>query len=488
MEGQGAIQTQDRSVDERFKVFQVLDCPGKPDSTWRTAVPPLCQCYSRLSPADYFGRTMIANLPDSVTVGVINVAVGGCDIRLFDKDIYMDYDSTYTESWFIDKVEAYGWNPYQHLIDFARLAQQDGVIKGFLLHQGETNTGQQQWPSYVDKIYTDMLADLSLSADSVPLLAGEVLSAPGNCCSSMNTIINTLPQTIETSYVISSDDCPGQDNAHFNSEGYRIFGRRYAEQMLSLMGYEVVYAEPECATVGESWGIFGDASASNAAYVIPGGETESSTDVAPTDAARMISMEFTLASDTTYYVYGRFNNPSSENDAIWLKIDDGAFQLYDNLTTDGWEWKELVSAQLSPGVHTITIAIAETGTSLDKMVLKNSQIAPVSVGEEAAVLCNPDFSVGYTMPSMEGYILEQNYPNPAFGNTTISFKIPTTCFVSLTLFNSKGVEVAELAGKDFEPGTHAIQYNVDTLPAGNYFFSMKAGEFQAMKRMVIGGE
>src|SRR5690554_4408276 len=274
MEGQGTIQNQDKLVDERFKVFQVLDCPGKPDSTWRTAVPPLCQCWSKLSPADYFGRTMIANLPDSITVGVINVAVGGCDIRLFDKDIYMDYDSIYTESWFTDKVKAYGWNPYQHLIDFTRLAQQDGVIKGILLHQGETNTGQQQWPSYVEKIYTDMLADLSLTADSVPLLAGEVLSAPGNCCASMNSIINTLPQTIETSYVISSDDCPGQDNAHFNSEGYRILGRRYAVKMLSLMGYDAVYTEPECATVGENWSVFGDASASNVAYVIPGGEAE----------------------------------------------------------------------------------------------------------------------------------------------------------------------------------------------------------------------
>ncbi|MFO7867960.1 MAG: sialate O-acetylesterase [Bacteroidales bacterium] len=241
MEGQGTIENQDKTVDNRFKVFQALNCPhlNREKGTWYTATPPLCQCYSGLSPADYFGRVMIANLPDSITVGVINVAVGGCDIRLFDKDIYRDYDSTYTESWFTDKVKAYGWNPYQHLIDLALEAQKDGVIKGILLHQGETNTGNQQWPTYVKKIYTDMLADLSLNADSVPLLAGEVLSAPGNCCASMNTIINKLPQTIETSYVISSDNCPGQDEAHFNSVGYRILGNRYGKKMLSHMGYEV---------------------------------------------------------------------------------------------------------------------------------------------------------------------------------------------------------------------------------------------------------
>jgi hypothetical protein len=254
MEGQGTIQPQDRTVDSRFKVMQALDCSnlGRTKATWYTAVPPLCQCWSGLSPADYFGRTMVANLPDSITIGVIDVAVGGCDIRLFDKDIYQDYDSTYTESWFISKVEDYEWNPYQYLIDLAKLAQQDGVIKGILLHQGETNTGQAEWPSYVKKIYNDMLTDLSLNADSVPLLAGEVLSAPGNCCSSMNTIINRLPDTIPTAYVISSSGCTGMDEAHFDSEGYRKFGRRYAAKMLSLMGYEAAYTEAECGTVGDN--------------------------------------------------------------------------------------------------------------------------------------------------------------------------------------------------------------------------------------------
>jgi hypothetical protein len=242
MEGQGAIESQDLTVDKRFKVFQALDCPNlnRTKRTWYTAVPPTCQCYSKLSPADYFGRTMVANLPDSITVGIINVAIGGCDIRLFDKDIYQNYDSTYTESWFTSKVIGYEWNPYKYLIDLAKLAQNDGVIKGILLHQGETNTGQQQWLSYVKKIYNDIVKDLSLNANSVPLLAGELVSNEGSCCSSMNSIIDQLPNAIPTAHVISSAKCPSQDNAHFNSEGYRILGKRYAVQMLSLMGYKAI--------------------------------------------------------------------------------------------------------------------------------------------------------------------------------------------------------------------------------------------------------
>jgi hypothetical protein len=242
MEGQGTIEPQDTIVNNRFKVFQALDCPdlGRTKAKWYPAIPPTCQCTSKLSPADYFGRTMVANLPDSITVGIINVAVGGCDIRLFDKDIYQDYDSTYKQDWFTSKVANYGGNPYKHLVDLAKLAQKDGLIKGILLHQGETNTGQTQWLSYVKKIYNDMLGDLSLNANSVPILAGEMLSTEGSCCSAMNAIVDQLPSVIPTAHVISSKGCPGQDAAHFNSEGYRILGRRYAIQMLSQMGYKAV--------------------------------------------------------------------------------------------------------------------------------------------------------------------------------------------------------------------------------------------------------
>ncbi len=239
MEGQGIIETQDQKVHERFLVLQAVDCPnlGREKGCWYPAVPPLCRCWSGLSPADYFGRTLIENLPDSIRVGIINVSIGGCFIELFDKDIYQDYDSTYNEDWFLDIIKGYGHNPYQHLVQLARTASKDGNIKGILLHQGESNTGDREWPEKVGKIYIDLLADLNLEPDSVPLLAGEVVHADQDgVCSAMNPIIATLPQTIPNSRVISSKGCTAmEDKAHFDSAGYRELGRRYARQMLTLL-------------------------------------------------------------------------------------------------------------------------------------------------------------------------------------------------------------------------------------------------------------
>lgn len=241
MEGQGTIEAQDKTVNSRFQVLQSVNCSnlGRTKGKWYKAVPPLTRCWSGLSPADYFGRTMVENLPDSIRIGIINVSVAGCKIELYDKDTYTTYVASITETWLKNIIAEYNGNPYGYLVDMAKLAQKDGVIKGILLHQGESNTSDTQWPAKVKKIYNNLLTDLNLKSDSVPLLAGEVVHADqGGICASMNTIINRLPQSIPTSYVISSSKCTdAADNLHFNSAGYRELGKRYAKKMLQIMGY-----------------------------------------------------------------------------------------------------------------------------------------------------------------------------------------------------------------------------------------------------------
>lgn len=238
MDGTGYLEDQDYAVDERFKTFQPVDCPGlnRVKETWYTAEAPLSRCLLRLSVVDYFGRTMVEKVDENVTVGIINVAVGGSNILLYDKDQYQNYNTKEGQDWYSEIMAMYNSNPYQYLMDLANLAQQEGVIKGILLHQGESNSGDTEWPNYINKIYIDMLSDLSLSADKVPLLAGELLRASGNCCSDeMNPIINTLPDVIPTAHVISSEGCTGQDSAHFDAAGYREMGKRYAEKMFTLL-------------------------------------------------------------------------------------------------------------------------------------------------------------------------------------------------------------------------------------------------------------
>ena len=248
MEGFPGIEEQDKkNVDNRFQVMAAVDFPklNREKGRWYSAVPPLCRPSTGLCPADYFGRTMVANLPRNIRVGVVIVAVAGCKIELFDKYNYLAYDST-APSWMKNIIKQYDGDPYQYLVDMAKLAQKDGVIKGILLHQGESNTGDKDWPNKVKGIYNNLIKDLNLNAEKVPLLAGEVVNADEQgACASMNKIIDDLPKTIPNSYVISSAGCPAipPDHLHFTAEGYRILGTRYAEKMLSLLGYNI--SKPE---------------------------------------------------------------------------------------------------------------------------------------------------------------------------------------------------------------------------------------------------
>jgi lysophospholipase L1-like esterase len=240
MEGNARIQDQDREgVSERWQMMAAVDFPKMERKMyeWYTAVPPLCRENTGLTPVDYFGRTMVENLPEKVRVGVINVAVGGCKIEAFMKDRAQEYGDN-AAAWMKNWIAPYDNNCYQRLLDCAKEAQKAGVIKGFLMHQGESNIDEEDWPDKVKYVYETLIEDLGLNAKDIPLLAGEVVNADVQGRSaSMNEIIAKLPQTLPNSYVISSAGATtGFDHLHFDAEGYREMGRRYAYKMLELMG------------------------------------------------------------------------------------------------------------------------------------------------------------------------------------------------------------------------------------------------------------
>lgn len=242
MEGNAPYEAQDTVVNPRFQVLSAVDNQelGRVKGKWYPARAPLCRQNTGLTPADYFGRTMVENLPENVRIGVVHVAVGGCKIELFMKDKREEYIKT-APDWMLNTLKEYDNNPYERLIEMAKIAQKDGVIKGILLHQGESNTGEKEWPEKVKSVYESILADLNLKAEEVPLLAGEVVNSDhGGTCAAMNPIIDTLPQVIKNSVVISSKGLScAADHLHFDAAGYRVLGRRYAVAMLKMMGIEL---------------------------------------------------------------------------------------------------------------------------------------------------------------------------------------------------------------------------------------------------------
>jgi enterochelin esterase-like enzyme/lysophospholipase L1-like esterase len=246
MEGAARPEAQDlKSPGPRFLWMPAVDYPAtdkfpaRKMGEWTEAIPPLCRPNTGLTPADWFGRTLVASLPENIKIGVIHVAVGGIDIKGFLPDSISAYIKK-APGWMKGMLEAYNNNPYERLVTLAKKAQKDGVIKGILMHQGETNTGDPKWAGMVKQVYDNLCSDLKLKPEDVNLYAGNIVQAGGKgVCIGCKKQIDELPLTLHTSQVISSDDCTnGPDRLHFDAAGYRELGCRYGEAVARFLGYE----------------------------------------------------------------------------------------------------------------------------------------------------------------------------------------------------------------------------------------------------------
>lgn len=239
MQGNATPRDKDYTMDSytirHFKKMYCADSDGSKKGTWDTAYPPLCRKGCGLTPVDYFGRYLCDSLASRYKIYVIVVAVAGCGIKMFDKDQYSSYIST-QETWMKNIANDYGGNPYGRLIEMAKIAQETGVIKGILMHQGETDADNQAWIDNVQKIYSDIITDLGLKKSQVPLLVGELVGSDQNgACAGKNVNIQALGN-LRYTYAISSKGCPAEsDHLHFTAEGYEILGKRYGEEMFNFL-------------------------------------------------------------------------------------------------------------------------------------------------------------------------------------------------------------------------------------------------------------
>ena len=243
MEGAARPEAQDMaSPGPRFLLMPAVDFPekGRKMGEWCEASAPLCRPNTGLTPADWFGRTLVASLPENIKIGVIHVAIGGIDIKGFLSDSIDNYVKTQAPNWMKGMLAAYDNNPYKRLVTLAQKAQKDGVIKGILMHQGETNTGDPKWAGMVKQVYDNLCGDLQLKPEDVPLYAGNIVQADGKgVCFDCKKQIDELPLTLHTSQVISSDGCTnGPDRLHFDAAGYRELGCRYGEAVARNLGFD----------------------------------------------------------------------------------------------------------------------------------------------------------------------------------------------------------------------------------------------------------
>lgn len=83
------------------------------------------------------------------------------------------------------------------------------------------------------------------------------------------------------------------------------------------------------------------------------------------------------------------------------------------------------------------------------------------------------------------YDLRQNYPNPFNPATTISYDLPEAEFVSISVYNSLGQEVASLVNEQKPAGSYNVNFNASGLPSGIYIYRINAGRYTKTMKMTL---
>jgi len=241
MAGAASATNDDKKTTPRTMALAFNDCssPSWKKDVWVPAQEPLhCGDGSSggtsMGPAYAFARAMADSLPND-TIGIIACGQSGVNIEYFMKG----------GSWNSGYRVPYpgGTNVWDWMLKKCKLAQQRGVFAGIILHQGESNSGQQDWPTKVNSILNELKKECTLP-NNLPFVAGELLY--NKPCSGHNTVIAKIPTTVTNSYVASAQGLTGiGDDYHFSRDAYLTLGKRYAEQMMKgIRAYEKTGIEP----------------------------------------------------------------------------------------------------------------------------------------------------------------------------------------------------------------------------------------------------
>lgn len=143
--------------------------------------------------------------------------------------------------------------------------------------------------------------------------------------------------------------------------------------------------------------------------------------------------------------------------------------------------------EIKDAVYPITIRVENMSLKLKDAFNDKTIISELQDGKEITISDNKinkiSASSENTLPSK--FSLSQNYPNPFNPSTNIVFEIPQITNVVLKVYNSLGQEVKTLVNEQMQPGKYDINFSVNGLASGIYYYKIQAGSFVQTKKMIL---
>ena len=174
-------------------------------------------------------------------------------------------------------------------------------------------------------------------------------------------------------------------------------------------------------------------------------------------------------------------NTGIENKAVWFLTFDSSGTLWAGTdsngvyysTNGGASWiqqNDGLADTVSVGVFALRDGYLYAVTSQGYIYRSNAKITAVETQKDITAV---------------HFNLNQNYPNPFNPTTTIDYSIPKSSFVSIKVYDILGREVTTLVNEGKSPGNYSVVFNGGKLTSGIYLYTMKAGNFMQIKKLLL---
>lgn len=199
---------------------------------------------------------------------------------------------------------------------------------------------------------------------------------------------------------------------------------------------------------------------------------------------------------TTYWVssFGNVVRYIMERNAVSvteLSLDDNSITLQVTDTLDSAIYNYPVTLRRPLPNGWADASVSQNGQAVDAQVVEVSQTEYIMfdvVPDSGDIVITKTASTDVQQHGNLRFLLptsSQNYPNPFNPVTTIEFTLPMREKVRLTLVNSLGQVVKELASSDYPAGKHQITLDASDLSSGIYFYRLQAGSFVDVKKLIV---
>gem|GEM_PF-1469843 len=153
------------------------------------------------------------------------------------------------------------------------------------------------------------------------------------------------------------------------------------------------------------------------------------------------------------------------------------------------EWfSDASSVALAAGDALFTMTVRSTATQSDEFFF-GIEGESVLGDQDARIIENAHIRIPKVKILETGYTLGNNYPNPFSHTSQISYSLPESADVVLTVYNALGAVAVEVLRATQQEGTYTVDFDGSQLPQGVYMYRLTAtgtnGKFEAVRRMVI---